>query len=279
MHPIWAVRLAMARFAADCYFISVGGFPGNPIQVSVGRAVRAWRRILRRRKQRYEDYVLGQFVRNMRQHYGDSGRAYSHLSSLTSEGRSTRYADQRSRFEPVVDILGDSLGLRNGDAFLDLGCGTGQNIHFLKRRFPDSLITGVDLNDGALKLIEEHEGSDRLVLLQGDLLDEHFVEQVLVSGADHIILSHVFSLLFSENRNATHAMRRDILAKLAGAARKSLTVIDSLGAHGDFGIEIEQRDRLLIRDNVLAHLTELGSGSVVLTQTKSSNVIVFRRLV
>lgn len=277
MKPFMGTRLAVDRFLADSYFVTVSGLPKSAAQGAAGNSVRAWRGVRRRLGGRYQDFVLGDYTRRLTVHYGPRGRGYDGVAELSTEAQLARYRTQRSRLMPIVEKFNGWLDFRNGDSFLDLGCGTGQNIAFLTSRFRDSPVVGTDLNQAALDLIAACEPSPNVLLSQGSILDERFLDALLRDGFDHVVLSHVLSVLFGETREQTRVMRGALIARLAAATRKSLTVIDAVGSQNEFGVVIEQKNRLLIRDDVLSYFQPIEGGEAVLTRTEASEVIMFVR--
>ncbi|GAB3808914.1 class I SAM-dependent methyltransferase [Humibacter antri] len=79
----------------------------------------------------------------------------------------------------------ERLGIEEGDAVLDLGCGTGGDLGpLLKSIGPAGSVTGVDVDATALDLARERYGDPRLRLLVGDAhaleLDSASIDRVYV---------------------------------------------------------------------------------------------------
>lgn len=55
-----------------------------------------------------------------------------------------RYGKPKRVFEMLGDLMEASGGVRPGASFLDVGCATGELIHYLRGRFPDLAFSGVD---------------------------------------------------------------------------------------------------------------------------------------
>lgn len=68
---------------------------------------------------------------------------------------------------------------------LEIGCGSGANLAELKRRYPDCITTGVELEPRAASIARTRPGVDRLV--QADVADVNLP----TAGFDLIVLSHV----------------------------------------------------------------------------------------
>lgn len=63
-------------------------------------------------------------------------------------------------------------------SLLDLGCGTGLELHEIFRRFPDAAVTGIDLTDSMLEELRRKHLSPNLTLICGDYFSQDF-------GKDH----------------------------------------------------------------------------------------------
>jgi len=197
------------------------------------------------------------------------------VAPANKQERMTRYRSQGSRLEPFINRYPELLQYRDGDSFLDLGCGTGQNIRMLCERYPTSRIIGYDLNADAVALIRECEPHPGLVVATGDLADAEFRADALAGGVDHIVLSHVFAFLIAPSCKETMDLRRQIVSDLTEACRSSLTIVDTFGPVGDPTISIEQRQRANVRDDVLGYFADIPSGRAHLIQAGQSRAVVF----
>lgn len=235
----------------------------------------AWERLSHLARQERQDLLFARYTQLHPVHYGPRGRGYSSIAPSSTAERIGRYRSQASRLEPFVDRYPELLRFRDGDSFLDLGCGTGQNIRMLCERFPSSRITGYDLNADAVALIRESEPHPGLRVATGDLADAGSRADALRGGFDHIVLSHVLAFIIAPSCNETTAARREILSDLAEACRSSLIIIDTFGAAGEPTISIEQRQRANVRDDVLGYFGDMPAGRAYLVQAGQSRAVVF----
>ena len=210
-------------------------------------------------------------------HYGPGGRGYQTTAGGSPEDRAERYGAQASRLEYFSDSFPDLLRYADGDRFLDLGCGTGQNIRFLAGRFPGSTIVGTDLSADAIALVRECQQHAGLELMVGDIHDDDFLDRLLSKPIDHVVMSHVFSLIFAGSREETRALRQRVVDRLVLACRKSVVIIDSFGAKGLMNIAIEQKQRAVVTDDVLSYFEPHTSGRTVLARSDRTQAVMFFR--
>lgn len=251
------------------------GLPATPLSRALSYPALAWERLRRTVKDERQDLLYERYTRLHPLHYGPHGRGYSSVAPASAEERTRRYREQISRLEYFVDAYPDLLQFRDGDSYLDLGCGTGQNIRLLAERFPSSRIVGCDLNADAVEMIRECERHPGLSVGVGDLTDDRFRAEALNSGFDHIVLSHVFSLIFAESREATLELRARIISDLVSACRVSIVVVDAFGAAGLPTITMEQRQRATVSDDVLGYFANHQDGRAYMVQSDRSRAVVF----
>jgi phosphatidylethanolamine/phosphatidyl-N-methylethanolamine N-methyltransferase len=102
------------------------------------------------------------------------------VAAVTSfYGRWARLYDALATRLPLVGALraaaADALALDRGDTVVDLGCGTGAALPYLRERVgPSGTVVGVDLTGGMLERARQRvasEGWDNVHLLRGDAAD------------------------------------------------------------------------------------------------------------
>lgn len=86
----------------------------------------------------------------------------------------------------------DSLDLDEGDTVVEMGCGTGANLAFLRERVgPEGAVVGVDFSAGVLDCAATHvarEGWDNVHLVRGD------ATRPPIPGADAILGTFVVGM-------------------------------------------------------------------------------------
>ncbi len=72
-------------------------------------------------------------------------------------------------YEIIPDILP-----KDTSSLLDLGCGTGLELHWIFKRFPDISVTGIDLTKAMLDRLSEKFPGKNLRLINGDYFEVDF---------------------------------------------------------------------------------------------------------
>lgn len=271
-----------AALAAQAAFVDARFVRRQGLAPSIGNRVLKYPAIAYERAARFlrserQDLLFERFVPLHDEHYGPGGRGYQAIPQGSPQERQARYRGQLSRLEYFADMFPDFLDYVDGDVFADLGCGSGQNIQWLARAFPSSPLVGSDFNAEAVELVREQEQPGRLRLTVGDLRDEAFLDSVLGTGVDHIVLSHVFSLLFADSYAATRSLRQGLVDRFVEAGRKSVVIVDNFGARGQLTIAIEQKQRAIATDDVLSYFERHTDGRAVLAQSSTSQAVMFSR--
>lgn len=259
----------------DAQFLRRQGLTQSPMSRALSYPVLAWARLTRIWFDVKQEFLFERFSRLNLLHYGKAGRGYLSIATSSRSVRVQRYSQQVSRLERFFDRYSDLMRFEDGQSFLDLGCGTGQNIRALASRFPSSRIVGVDINEDALDLVRECEGSDLVSLELGNLVDPNFRKAVLSAGFDHIILSHVFAFLLAPSRAATNELRSSIISELIESCHSSIVIIDTFGPELLPTIEIEQRQRAVVSQDVLGLFADQSHGRAFLVDSRGSRAIVF----
>jgi SAM-dependent methyltransferase len=225
----------------------------------------------------WQDAVFDRFTGLNEDHYSDSGRGYSGLASDTLAERKARFNGQFSRLRYFADTFPDFMAYEDGDTFLDLGCGTGQNIVFLLDRYPRSRVIGVDLNRPALALIRDSVDGNRVELIQGNVADEQLLRDILLESVDHAVMSHSFSLMIAHSLADTRSLRQRVTADLLRSCRKSVVVLDAFAARDTTTITVEQRSRAAVSDDVLSYFSDDPHGRAVLAQSDRTQAVMYRK--
>ena len=224
-----------------------------------------------------QDVIFEKYLTLNSAHYKPGGRGYSTVPESGIEDRRRRYHGQGSRLAYFADTFPDLLRYEDGDTFLELGCGTGQNIRWLVESFPDSRVVGVDLSEDAVGLVRDCEPSRNVAVSVGDISSPDFVRGLMLADVDHVILSHVFSLIFASSVHETRTLRQALVDVMASNCRKSVIIVDHFGARGQTSIAIEQATRAVVSDDVLAYFEGRTDGRTVMARSEVSQAVMFQR--
>ena len=248
---------------------------------SVGRALKypaiGLERVCRRLRIAYQDLLFRRYTHLHGLHYGLKGRGYQTIAAGSLEEHQARYMAQIPRLAHFAAEYSDILRYEDGDTFLDLGCGTGQNIRFLAERYPTSPVIGTDMNADAVALVRECEPSANVHLSVGDIRSENFLLGLLSEPIDHVVLSHVFSLIFAPSTRETRALRQGFIDRVVEGSRKSVVILDNFGKRGELSIAIEQKQRAHVTDDVMSYFTKHVEGRAFMVESERSQAIIFSR--
>lgn len=234
-------------------------------------------RMGRRFRASYHDLLFRRFTRLHGLHYGPTGRGYQTIAGGSYAEHLARYQGQISRLAYFADEYADMLGYRDGDSFLDLGCGSGQNIRFIAQRYPASVVIGTDMNADAVDLVRECEPSANVQLSVGDMRDAEFLSRLMSERIDHVVLSHVFSLIFATSARETRELRQGFIDRVVEGSRKSIIILDNFGRRGELSIAIEQKQRAHVTDDVMSYFSKHVKGRAFMVESERSQAIIFSR--
>jgi len=222
------------------------------------------------------DVLLSAYQPLVDVHYGPGGRGYPSLGDLDDAAAAQRYATQGSRLRPFIAAYDHLLSYRDGQTFLDLGCGTGQNVRELLHRFPTSPVHGLDINADAIAFLSRVEGSTRLHGKTASFADPVVLREVLAEvQPDHVVICHALSTLYADSVESTRTLFTSILAPITTSSARSLVVIDSFAARGRYDITIEQRTRLRAAHDVLSLFDPLGAGRAHLVNADGLQAVIW----
>lgn len=221
---------------------------------------RGWRRS-------FAEYALPRYQQFIALHYSKEGLGYGGLFMVDGEQARALYSSGHGRIAHYLDNHKKLLTCVNGDSFLDVGCGRGQNIRELSRRFPASKIHGFDINDDAVNLIKTVENNTNVLVEVGNFLDPTYLQRYQPASYDWIVLSHALGFIVANGIEATMRVRKELIVSLARLACKGLIVLDGPPEAG-FKVVIEQNTRCSIKfdytllfDKGLGELYILHSGN------------------
>ena len=276
-HPIINCYASARTQLIDAKFTYRLGIHTTP----VGRALKypaiGLERVSRRFRNAYQDLLFRRYTRLHGLHYGPTGRGYQTIAPDSHDDHLARYQSQISRLAFFADKYADILGYEDGDTFVDLGCGSGQNIRFLAEQYPSSAVIGTDMNADAVALVGECEPSANVQLSIGDMRDAEFLSRLMSERIDHVVLSHVFSLIFAPSSRETRELRQAFIDRVVGGSRKSVIILDNFGKRGELSIAIEQKQRAHVTDDVMSYFSKHVEGRAFMVESERSQAIIFSR--
>lgn len=96
------------------------------------------------------------------------------------------------------DRLIEELRPGDGQAVLEIGCGTGRNLIKAARRYPAARFYGVDISEAMLETARANVGraglADRITLVQGDAA-RFSAPQAFGMGMDRVFFSYALSMI------------------------------------------------------------------------------------
>lgn len=160
-----------------------------------------------------------------------SGKVYEYTSLVKKDENGKINIDHTINDRILDTYLDDQVSkytaLKDGESFLEIGCGAGQNLIHIHSRFPSSKVAGVDISPLGIE-------NAKSMMPNGDfaVADLHDLESVkrLLEGKkfDHIFVSHVMEHIFKESVEKTFNYRKELLEILMSKTNKTLTFIGSV---------------------------------------------------
>ena len=209
-----------------------------------------------------------------------AGVGYFDYDALSDNECKALFEGVESRLGYYIDHSRSVLDYKDGDSFLDAGCGRGQNIKELARRYPQSVITGFDVNKGALRVIETALKDQMNAHVEvGSMIDPAYMGKYPAKMVDHVVVSHVFAFLIGQDIEETKKLRQATIDQLLRIAKKTVIIMDAnLWKDGE-GIElvIEQKTRCVISESLAPYFSSyLDSGEFYLTHSPEDQALIFK---
>ncbi|CAB4972528.1 MAG: methyltransferase domain-containing protein [Actinobacteria bacterium] len=276
-HPIINCYASARTQLIDAKFTYRLGIHTTPIGRALKYPAIGLERVSRRLRSAYQDLLFRRYTALHGLHYGPTGRGYQTIAGGSHVDHLARYHGQIPRLAVFAYEYADILRYEDGDTFVDLGCGSGQNIRFLAERYPASLVIGTDMNADAVALVRGCEPSASVQLSVGDMRDAEFLSLLMSDRVDHVVLSHVFSLIFAPSARETRELRQGFIDRVVEGSRKSVIIIDNFGKRGELSIAIEQKQRAHVTDDVMSYFSKHVEGRAFMVESESSQAIIFSR--
>lgn len=227
------------------------------------------------------NYAFKKYGKFISRHYSKGGWGYLDLSNLSEAECIEKYRSFTGRMAYFLEHNRKSIPYKNGDSFLDMGCGMGQNIQVVVEKFPNSKIKGFDLNEPALRLIRFGCGNNANVTLEpGSALDVNYLKSYPSGSVDHVFMSHVFSVLILDNVDETRRKRQEIVDEMIRIASKSVMILDSVCymPEGRNEFVIEQNTRCVFTESLADYFQKHSSkGELSMFFSPVSSALLFQK--
>lgn len=229
-------------------------------QVFLGRAIKAmW-------KEARIEYSLQLYKNRNLAHYAKNGRGYINLENLSNQECVDQFAKLESRLQVFSDAYPMTVGYKDGESFLDAGCGKGQNLKFIFSRYPNSPYIGFDFDERCLQVARVGvEGSSRRSLIQGSILDVDFLRSFEDKSIDHICICGVFSTLLESSIQQIQRSHQKIVDEFVRISRKSIMIIDEMSLDNVVDVKIEQLTRATVFENIASYFVKHQSSGEACT--------------
>jgi SAM-dependent methyltransferase len=224
----------------------------------------------------FNDYALNKYRKLSVKHYSLSGVAYKELKYLDTAQMKKQYSNNKSRLEYFYKNNNYLLGFKNGDSFLDIGCGLGGDIRFLSNKFDKSKIFGIDINPQAISIIKLGNENPNVDAEEGNYLNIDFFDKFKSQSYDWVLASHSIDLVFDENIEKTLKLRKELVKELIRISNKGVLIQARIHNQKRFAVELEQKSRLLIFHDLKEIFPAVGSGELYIMQSEESLAYFWR---
>lgn len=279
------VSLHIGIWKKDQVFLRMLGNPlvGRPSLLGWLYALQAsaWRALEGMWREAYTEYALQIYTDRNRTHYAKGGRGYLNLDNPSTQECADQFAGLTSRLKLFLDAYPVTVAYKDGESFLDAGCGKGQNLKFIMDRYPNSPYTGFDIDERCLQVARTGvAGSARRSLMQGSILDFDFLKSFKDKTVDHICVCHVFSTLLEPSMQQTKLSHQRIIDEFVRISRKSIMIIDNMSLGKSFRVEIEQLTRAMICENIASYfIKHQSAGETCILPHEYSCAVLFKSTV
>ena len=205
------------------------------------------------------DYSLKRYKELVDFHYSTEGIGYLDFHSKSKKELLNIYKSISGRISYFIKNNYLTSIYKDGDSFLDVGCGKGQNIKEIVYNYPSSNIKGFDINEGVLKIVKlALKGYSNVNVEQGSVTDFDYLATYANNSVDHIIFCHALSFITGTDVESTRKIRQTLIDHLIRIASKSVIILEnrSIIYDDDFiDYKIEQNTRGTFRESLLPYFT------------------------
>lgn len=229
----------------------------------------------------FADYALKKYKKLVEIHYSAKGVGYVNFDKLSEQELLDIYSGLGSRVAYFIQHNSTALTYRDGDTFLDVGCGKGQNIKELVTLFPNSGIKGFDVSEGALRVIQSAlKNNVNIRVERGSVTDVNYLQSYKKRSRDHVIMSHVMSILSGYGIEETRRVRQETINELIRIASKTVLILDGdiLYDRNDPKFSIEQNTRGVFKESIIQYFGEhLVNGELYVMFSPVSTAFLYRK--
>jgi SAM-dependent methyltransferase len=226
----------------------------------------------------FTDYAIKKYNKYINFHYSKEGRGYFSYGKLTDEEKKALFGTPNGRLSNFVNKYSNVLNYKNGESFFDVGCGRGQNIKILLEAYPLSKIHGIDLSEDAIDVVNLSVKSDLVTAEAANLKELDVLRAVKDNSFDHVIMSHVFSLIMADGVESTKVLRQQIVTELIRIVNKSVFILDSSAITSQKTLfEIEQLHRGVFKESILGYFKDFD-GTLLTLNCESSTGVLFQKM-
>ena len=229
----------------------------------------------------YINYGLKKYSKWCDVHYSKEGRGYFNYEDLNDNEKEKLYGKPKGRIEHFIINYNNIFSYIDGESFLDVGCGRGQNIKVLNGLFPNSLIKGFDVNKDAIDVIKLGTKNIRNISIEyGNLKDKSYLTSFSNEQFDHIVMSHVFSFIINNSKEETRLLRQSIIDELIRVGRKNIFIQDgeAILNIGKPKIVIEQLNRAHYWESIIPYFNKhLESGNITSIYSPESYGLIYNK--
>jgi SAM-dependent methyltransferase len=228
----------------------------------------------------FTKYALKKYIVFLKRHYAKEGLGYFDYEHLSDGDRLKIYQEQEGRIAYYIKHNPTVLDYKDGDSFLDVGCGIGQNIKELVGRYPNSSIKGFDVSKEALMVIQTALRDNKRISVEvGDVVDLKYLASYPSGSFDHVVMSHVLAFLIEAGTEETRKMRQAIIDQLVRITSKDLLIMDGniLSKNDTLQVMIEQNNRCFFKESLVPYFSKhLSRGEAYGVFSPDNEGIIFR---
>ncbi len=122
-----------------------------------------------------------------------------------------------------------NFNFKDGDSFLEVCSGSGENLIEIKKKFPKSNIFGCDIHDICLKKSDYFNENNFKKI---DLNKHNSLEILPSKSIDHVYMMHSLVHIMDSNRNKTIELRTNIINQMFRISRKKIFLVENKFYYG-----------------------------------------------